>query len=423
MDLPLILSSPIFHLASALAIGLLIGLERGWRERGAADGERIAGFRTHGLIGLLGGIAALVDPGSGIIVAAGLLSVALLLRPAFKEQIEETRSVGATSMIAALAAFGLGAVAGFGDVALAAAGGVLAVLILWLREPLHDLLRRIEAAELGAFLRLLLLTLVVLPVLPDQPMGPYGAFNPRLFWWMVILISALGFAGYVCVRTFGERHGTRVFGLFGGLVSSTATTASFARLARSAPDSTRSLSGAMMISWMVMIVRTAVLAGIFSPAVLFQLAGPLTSMLVTAGLFAVLSNNERSVPGTEMKLENPLELGSALLFACVLVVALFLSKVAAEEVGAVGVYGVAFLAGAADIDVVTLSISSVLESGISVKSAALAVVIAACANTVLKAGIASYGGGAFRSYALAAAGTMIAAALSVSALQAGILAP
>ena len=43
-------------LGAALAVGLLIGLERGWRDRDLPDGARIAGLRTFALTGLLGGV-------------------------------------------------------------------------------------------------------------------------------------------------------------------------------------------------------------------------------------------------------------------------------------------------------------------------------------------------------------------------------
>ena len=45
------------RLGVALALGLLIGLERGWERRDRPEGSRSAGFRTFGVIGLLGGIA------------------------------------------------------------------------------------------------------------------------------------------------------------------------------------------------------------------------------------------------------------------------------------------------------------------------------------------------------------------------------
>ena len=50
----------ISRLAVALGIGLLIGLERGWRRRGATPGSRAAGIRTFALSGLLGGVIAVV---------------------------------------------------------------------------------------------------------------------------------------------------------------------------------------------------------------------------------------------------------------------------------------------------------------------------------------------------------------------------
>ena len=49
---------PFFELAIALAIGLIIGVERGWKERERVEGSRVAGLRTFGLIGLAGGLFA-----------------------------------------------------------------------------------------------------------------------------------------------------------------------------------------------------------------------------------------------------------------------------------------------------------------------------------------------------------------------------
>ncbi len=36
-----------YYLSVALAIGLLIGVERGWKEREAEEGGRVAGVRTY----------------------------------------------------------------------------------------------------------------------------------------------------------------------------------------------------------------------------------------------------------------------------------------------------------------------------------------------------------------------------------------
>ena len=42
------------HLAVALLLGAIIGLERGWDSRERKAGERIAGIHTFALVGLLG---------------------------------------------------------------------------------------------------------------------------------------------------------------------------------------------------------------------------------------------------------------------------------------------------------------------------------------------------------------------------------
>ncbi|TIY01059.1 MAG: hypothetical protein E5V22_22525, partial [Mesorhizobium sp.] len=66
------MDSLIFRLGLALAIGLLVGLERGWRERDAPEGSRTAGIRTFGISGLLGGlIAALADALDAVSVLVG----------------------------------------------------------------------------------------------------------------------------------------------------------------------------------------------------------------------------------------------------------------------------------------------------------------------------------------------------------------
>ena len=67
-------SNELSRLLMPLAIGLLIGLERGWQQRAATPGSRVAGMRTFalfGLIDLLAGFAT--DSGGGSLVSAVLV--------------------------------------------------------------------------------------------------------------------------------------------------------------------------------------------------------------------------------------------------------------------------------------------------------------------------------------------------------------
>jgi uncharacterized membrane protein (DUF4010 family) len=161
------------NLGVALAVGLLIGIERGWHQRMAPEGSRVAGMRTFGLIGLIGGLAALLGRDLGGWFATGVLAVvAAGLIVARWQAVKLEHDIGITTVVAALITFCLGALAMEGRLAVAAAAAVVTALLLGLKPTLHRWLERIEERELLAALQLLLISVVVLPVLPDEGYGP-----------------------------------------------------------------------------------------------------------------------------------------------------------------------------------------------------------------------------------------------------------
>eukprot|EP01031_Cornospumella_fuschlensis_P020376 gene20376-24978_t len=64
----------LLRLATALAIGLVVGVERGWQTRTQPDGSRTAGVRTFALSSLAGGVFAALgqEVGSPVVLVAGL---------------------------------------------------------------------------------------------------------------------------------------------------------------------------------------------------------------------------------------------------------------------------------------------------------------------------------------------------------------
>lgn len=183
-------------LGIALAIGLLIGMERGWKSRGLEEGQRIAGIRTFGLIGLAGGTSALLARELGWpVVAAGLISTAGLMIVAYGLKRQEGEDMGITTNVAAVLAFLLGALAVEGDHSLAAAAAVVTALLLGFKPVLHHWLQRLQPEELYATLKLLLISVVLLPILPDRGFGPWEALNPYRIWLMVVMITGISFAG------------------------------------------------------------------------------------------------------------------------------------------------------------------------------------------------------------------------------------
>ena len=196
------------RLGLALAIGLLIGLERGWRERDEHDGSRTAGIRTYALIGLLGGLWGAMTPALGPVpmAAAGLAFAAAFTLFQWREGIARN-DFSVTSVIAGLVVFALGAFAAIGNRAAAAGFGVATVALLAGRTGLHEFLKKLSWPELRSAIVLLAMTFVMLPLLPDRTLDPWDAINPYELWLMTVLLAALSFAGYVAVRLFWASNG------------------------------------------------------------------------------------------------------------------------------------------------------------------------------------------------------------------------
>jgi len=132
-----------------------------------------------------------------------------------------------TGIIGLTLTFCFGGMAVGVDVTLATALAVITALILDNKEEIHGLLNKLQANELDAAFKLLLITVVVLPLLPNRAMGPGGVLNPYEIWWLVVLIASISFVGYFAIRMGGPGKGILFTSLFAGLSSSTALTLDF----------------------------------------------------------------------------------------------------------------------------------------------------------------------------------------------------
>jgi len=386
----------ILRLGLALAIGLLVGVERGWREREEAEGERAAGLRTFALIGLSGGVWGLLSKFLGPI-PLGLAFVALAgALTLFRwRETEREGTYGATTLVASFLTFALGAYAAVGDMMVAAAAGVATAALLAAKEWLHAWLKVMTWPELRSALTLLAMTFVVLPILPDRGFGPYEALNPWRLWLMTIVIAGVSFIGYVAVKAAGARYGALIAGVAGGLVSSTATTVDLARRARSAPDgSSMLLTGALAAS-AVMFVRVGIIVALFGPALLDRLAAPLAAAAVVT-IAAALALGARLSPADDVAAtvyQNPFELKAVAGFALLLAVVIFLSKALTTRLGGEGGIALAAIAGIADVDAITLSMTEIAGSPTGPVFATVAILVAVGTNSLSKSALALVIGG------------------------------
>lgn len=405
------------RLGLALAIGLLMGVERGWQAREVPHGGQIAGIRTFALIGLLGGVAGwfgqVMGPialGAGFIALAAVVVASQVLRAGSGEQ-----NVGVTTGVAELAAFAFGAMAAMGEGAAAAAGGVVATALLGAKDTLHGWLRNLERLELRAAIKLLLISVVLLPVLPNHGYGPEEVLNPYKLWLLVVMVAGISFIGYFAIKIAGPRIGSLLTSVFGGLASSTALTVSFARMGRTSPGMQPMLAAGVILANTTMYARLWLIIYLLNRGMGERLALPLGCMAV-AGLLSTWLlwrvREEEGKPGA-MGLSNPFELGMAVKFAALLAVVMLASKLLQSWGGSAGLYLLAAGAGLADVDAVALSMAQMGGRSVGLTVGATAVTIAAFVNTGVKAALVSgLCGGQMARRTMAAVAFMVAAGVA-----------
>ena len=408
---PEALTQLLGHFAIALALGGLVGAER---ERHVQLGDETPlGLRTFALLGLTG--AALAHLGAvseNPTFEVGLAGVALLVfgRRALRG---DRATSGLTTEVAALLTYGLGGTLLWEGREVAVALGVALTATLALKEPLHRAIHSVGQADVYAVLKLLFATFIVLPVLPRRAVDPWGALNPYALWWLVILIAGISMVGYVGVRWLGPRRGTAAAGLFGGLVSSTAVTLALARRSREQAGTGTVLGVAILIAWSTMAVRVLVEVAVVERSLLVPLLLPMSAFLVPSVAAAALiwRRLPEGAGDDPVVFDNPFRLGSALRIGLLFAVVILGVRLAQLYLPASGVYLVAAIAGATDVDAITLSLARETTGGLDPSIATRAIVLASASNTVVKLGLALFlGDSRLRRVCLAAAVAMLAGA-------------
>jgi len=382
------------NLTAALAIGLLVGLERGWRNRNDEDGSRVAGLRTFSIIGLLGGVSALIAEQWGpVIVVTVFVAVALLVAASHVMEVKANKDRGTTTAFAMLLTFMLAAWAASGQPVTALAVATVLVAILAYKRVLHGWLRNVTEQEISSSITLLLISVVMLPLLPNQGYGPWEALNPYWIWWMVVLICGLSFVGYIAVKLTGAHMGVLITALAGALASSTAVTVTLANFCRQASRKHLYIAG-ILLAGSVMFVRVLIEVFVVNVALLPLVALPLglmaAGMVITAGIFW---RNHKQAPADmseKFNPPNPLQLITAIKFGLLLAVILLLSRALVDWFGDSGIYLLALVSGLMDVDAITLSLSRMAQEDIAPEVAATGILIAAVTNTLVKGAIFAF---------------------------------
>ena len=391
------------HLALgiALAVGLLVGMEREQARPEHGHAGFFGGSRTYPMFALTGAISTMLAPAIPWLPLVALAGIFALVGISYAGDIKAERDFGLTTEISAIATFLLGALAAARGVVepvqsrmiLVAALGVLLTFLLSSKQWFHGLASRISRDDFFAAVKFLIVAVIVLPLLPDVDTGPLDAINPRNLGILVVTLAALSFAGYVGVHWLGTKRGLLLSAALGGLVSSTAVTLSFAGRAKETPAVAPVAAGAIAIAWTIMLARIAVLVAVVDVALLGAVAVPLTAMAVATLIGLLLTFRRTDGDDAKLELKNPFELGSAIKISLMFGVVLLVTKAAVEYLGPKGLYLASAISGTTDVDAVTVSTARLARGGLDAEVATIAIVLAVVANTIVKTGMATYVGG------------------------------
>lgn len=386
------------RLAITLVIGLIIGMERGWQSRDSPQGCRTVGIRSFAFVGLFGGLSALLAVKFGASVLLGtFLGLVLIVAFSYRISAKGSQDFGITTELSLLITFVLGALAGSGNEGEAVASAVVVAALLGYKQEIHSILNQLERRELIATLQLLIVAVVALPLLPNRNIDPWETLNPRTIGWIVLLIAGISYIGYFAMRIVGSRVGLLATAVIGGLVSSTAVTLAYARIARKNQGNFALLGAGISLAAGIMAVRLLIEIGIVNPALLPSLIIPVGCLAIVPLIASVViaARTTQSTSSAEVKLRNPVELGAALGFAVILSALFVLVRAAQTLFGDTGIYILSAISGIADVDTVSLSLAQATRNNLSLDIAATGILIAAIANTLFKALLATFIGGWF----------------------------
>lgn len=379
-------------LGIALILGLLVGLQREW------DKHPLAGIRTFTLITLFGAISALLarDFG-GWVIAASLLAVAGLLITGnwMAENGDEDSPSGQTTEIAALLMFAVGAMVTTGHTVPAVVLAGMTAVLLHIKERLHSAIGQLSVTDVRAIFQFVLIAMVILPLVPNQTFGPYDVLNPFKIWLMVVLIVAIGLSGYLAYRIIGVRGGSIVGGALGGLISSTATTVSYARQCASNPKAAGTASLVIVIASTVVMVRVAIEVAAVARGLLPILLPPFAVVFALMLVICVLLYYRlQQAPTESPKHSNPSQLKPAIIFGGLYALVLLLVAFVNEQFGGEAIYVAATISGLTDVDALTLSVSELFnQQRVDGATAWRAILIATLSNLAFKAVAAGMLGG------------------------------
>ncbi|MDO9275960.1 MAG: MgtC/SapB family protein [Lutibacter sp.] len=384
----------LIRMLVTVGIGFVLGLEREFSQY-SEKGEIFAGLRTFTIVALLGFLTAYL----GIAVTywifiAGFLGVLVIVAISYWVTSNKG-AIGSTTEFAIILTFLLGGFVLLGNITLSLALTVALLVLLSLKVRLRTMVGQLTQNEVYAFVRFVVVALLILPFLPNEFYGPYEVINPREVGWIIVLISGIGFVGYILIKFLGNDRGILLTSILGGLVSSTLVTYIFSKKSKETPELSQNYAVGIFAAATIMVIRIFLLVYIFNKAMLTALILPLIIVLMAAfgvALFFYNKQFRKREVIDKIVLGDPLNIKNAVFFGVFYVGILLLVSYANHIYGAKGIYVSSAISALTDIDAIAISVSKLGGTSMNFLIAQNAILIATLSNTVVKIGIAVFTG-------------------------------
>ncbi len=341
-------SDILIPLATSLLIGALIGLERE-KDKQSSKGVSPVGIRTDILVGLFGAISAFLgmnfNPWVFIICFLSLIGLILASHIYLSSKFGR---IGVTTEISTLIVFLLGAMAMAGYSQIAVITGIITTFVLSIRKALHAAVQKIHYFELYDTIKFAIIAFIILPILPNHDFdkeifgffmpnmqyagnaGGIDVLNPYKIWFIVVLISAISFIGYMLVKYVGKNKGIAFSGLLGGLYSSTATSITLAQKSKEMPNTRLPFLAGITLACGISFIRTFIEIRAINEKLFFQTLFPIFLMfayMMIVGLILMFKSKNEKIDN-RTNFETPFTLKKALELGAYIIVAMILAKIA-----------------------------------------------------------------------------------------------
>ncbi len=379
----------LINFLMVVAFSLLIGLEQR-RHHYEEKKDTLFGMdRTFAMIGILGFILYLISPDNLIVFIVGGVIISGFLAIYYLKRIESQKRYGLTSIIIVLITYSLAPLIynspGWLTILI-----VTTVLILTpLKQQFRILSGKFDDSEFITLAKFLVISGIILPLLPKTEISEYIAVSPFKFWLAVVVVSGISYLSYILKKFVFPQSGMLITGILGGMYSSTATSVVLARKSKEQDIAVNQMSASIILATGMMFIRIFIIVLIFNSALANYLALPFAVLtlitFLTAGVIYKFCKKGDLTVLQNLKVKNPLEFNTAMLFAFLFVLFTVVTKYVLKAYGAHGLNFLALIVGVTDIDPFLVSLFSG-KYQVSLPVIADATLIAISSNNLMKLG-------------------------------------